>query len=135
MTLLGGSAATWPLSARAQQGAMPVIGFLCSGASVSDAPRIAAVQRGLAESGYVVGRNAAAEYRWEEGQNDRLRALAIDLAGHSVAVIVTEPEPETVPISIAVPRLSTADASWISVLSEAVQVIPDMSSPSTMNGI
>jgi putative ABC transport system substrate-binding protein len=89
MTLLGGAAATWPLSARAQQGAMPVIGFLCSGSSVSDAPRVAAVQRGLAESGYVVGRNAAAEYRWAEDQNDRLLALAIDLAGHSVAVIVT----------------------------------------------
>lgn len=67
---------------------MPVIGFLCSGSSVSDAPRVAAVQRGLAESGYVVGRNAAAEYRWAGDQNDRLQTLAIDLAGHPVTVIV-----------------------------------------------
>jgi putative ABC transport system substrate-binding protein len=55
---------------------------------VSDAPRVAAVQRGLAESGYVVGRNASAEYRWAEDQNDRLRTLAIDLAQYPVTVIV-----------------------------------------------
>jgi putative ABC transport system substrate-binding protein len=85
--LIGG-AATWPLAARAQQGAMPVIGFLCSGSQVSDAPRVAAVQRGLSENGYVVGRNASAEYRWADDQNDRLRALAIDLAHHPVTVIV-----------------------------------------------
>jgi putative ABC transport system substrate-binding protein len=88
MTLLGGAAATWPLSVRAQQSAMPVIGFLCGGSSVSDAPRVAAVERGLAESGYVIGRNASAQYRWAEDQNDRLQALATDLAGHPVAVIV-----------------------------------------------
>jgi putative ABC transport system substrate-binding protein len=87
ITLIG-VAATWPFAARAQQGAMPVIGFLCSGSSVSDAWRVAAVQRGLNESGYVVGRNATAEYRWAESQYDRLRALAIDLAHYPVSVIV-----------------------------------------------
>ena len=87
INLIGG-AVTWPLAARAQQGAMPVIGFLCSGSQVSDAPRVAAVQRGLSENGYVVGRNASAEYRWADDQNDRLRALAIDLAHHPVTVIV-----------------------------------------------
>jgi putative tryptophan/tyrosine transport system substrate-binding protein len=87
ITLFGG-AATWPFAAYAQSGAMPVIGFLCSGSPESDAPRVAAVKRGLKESGYVEGRNAAAEYRWAEGQYDRLRALAIDLAHQPVSVIV-----------------------------------------------
>ena len=88
ITLLGGAATMWPFAARAQQAAMPVIGFLCSGSRESDAPRLAAVQRGLDESGYVVGRNASAEYRWAENQNDRLVALAIDLAQYPVTVIV-----------------------------------------------
>jgi putative tryptophan/tyrosine transport system substrate-binding protein len=87
ITLIGG-AATWPFAAHAQSGAMPVIGFLCSGSPESDAPRVAAVQRGLNESGYVEGRNAAAEYRWAEDQYDRLQALAIDLARQPVSVIV-----------------------------------------------
>lgn len=77
MTLIGGTAAL-PFAVRAQQ--MPVIGFLCSGSSVSDGARVAAVERGLSESGYVLGRNVSAEYRWAEDQNDRLGALAIDLA-------------------------------------------------------
>jgi putative tryptophan/tyrosine transport system substrate-binding protein len=119
MTLLGGAAATWPLSARAQQGAMPVIGFLCSGSSVSDAPRIAAVQRGLAESGYVVGRNAVAEYRWAEGQNDRLRALAIDLAGHSVAVIVTI---GTTPAAVAAKAATSTVPIVFAVGSDPVEI-------------
>jgi putative tryptophan/tyrosine transport system substrate-binding protein len=83
-----GVAATWPFAARAQQQAFPVVGFLCSGSSESDAPRVAAVQRGMHESGYVVGRNVSAEYRWAGGQNDRLRTLAIDLAHYPVTVIV-----------------------------------------------
>jgi putative ABC transport system substrate-binding protein len=87
ITLLGGVVAL-PLAARAQSGAMPVIGFLCSGSPESDAPRVAAVQNGLNESGYSLGRNAAAEYRWAQDQNDRLPALATDLARHPVSVIV-----------------------------------------------
>jgi putative ABC transport system substrate-binding protein len=85
ISLIGGTAAL-PFAVRAQQ--MPVIGFLCSGSSASDAPRVAAVEQGLSETGYTVGRNASAEYRWAEGQNDRLRALATDLARHPVNVIV-----------------------------------------------
>jgi putative tryptophan/tyrosine transport system substrate-binding protein len=91
-----GSAASlaWPLTARAQQPAIPVIGFLSSGSRETDGViSLPPFRRGLSETGYTEGRNVAFEYRWEEGQNDRLPALAADLARRRVSLIAARGSP------------------------------------------
>ncbi len=88
ITLLGGAAAAWPVVARAQQSAMPVIGFLHSGSAEPFAGRLAAFRQGLGETGLVEGKDFAIEFRWAEGNYERLREMASDLVARKVSVIV-----------------------------------------------
>jgi putative ABC transport system substrate-binding protein len=89
ITLLGGATVAWPLAARAQQAAMPVIGFLDAGSAAERTQQVAAVRKGLAEGGYQEGQNVALEFRWAEGQYGRFAELAADLVRRGVSVIVT----------------------------------------------
>ena len=88
ITLFGGASIGWPLAARAQKSELRAIGFLCSTSPGPYAPFLAAFRQGFREEGYIEGHNITIEYRWAEGQYDRLPALAADLVRHPVALIV-----------------------------------------------
>jgi len=95
ITLLGGAAAAWPVTGRAQQPAMPVVGLLSNASPGPYSDIVAAFRQGLSEAGKVAGRDVTIEYRWAEGQNDRLPGLVADLVRRQVAIIVTTGIPET----------------------------------------
>src|SRR5258708_33980118 len=107
ITLLSGATVAWPLAARAQQSAMPVIGFLNSGSLSDNAPVVAAFRQGLTDSGYIEVQNVRIEYRRAAGQYNRLQALPVGLGRRTVSVITSQSAPTPLPSHAASPTLPT----------------------------
>jgi putative tryptophan/tyrosine transport system substrate-binding protein len=113
MTLLGGAAAAWPLAARAQQPAMRVVGYFSGRSPEAEAPILGAFRKGLEETGYLAGQNIAIEFRFSDGQDDQLPALAAELVRQRVAVLVATDRPSAAAAKAATSTIPIVFASGL----------------------
>src|SRR5262245_51831891 len=116
--VVAGSSVTWPLAARAQQSAMPVIGFINAALAQSYGRQLAAFLKGLDEKGYVDGLNVTIEYRWAEGHTDRLPSMAADLVRRQVTVIAAT----TTPAALAAKAATTTIPIVFTTVGDPVQL-------------